>query len=158
MTFSNPVEPRYFNPTRLRMALGLRKLTREEFAQQSAIPDETMRALCLRGEFPEPENELVAQIAQALEFPVKFFYQGNDDNTLDDAHFEKGITFRFGGGAWEIVCDRCDAVVSKGSTEAIAYDRAVGRGLLRGVKMGHDRWDLCARCAGELGKGGCLPL
>lgn len=149
MPFHKPIEPRNFNPTRLRMALGLRGLTRQEFAQQSGIPDERLRPLCLRGEFPEPETAIVEQIARALDFPTRFFYQGNDDNTLDDDPDQKGITFRFSGGPWEIVCDRCDEVVATGSTEEIAYRKAERAGLMRRVRVGYDRWDLCPRCVAE---------
>lgn len=149
----NPIAPRCFNPTRLRMALAIRCLSRQEFAVQFGFPDEFIRPLCLRGEFPEPDNATVEQIAAALRWPPRFFYQGNDDNMLDDALIQLGITFRPVPGQskspWEIVCDRCDEVVAKGSTEEIAYSKAEKAGLLRAIRVGYEKWDLCARCAFE---------
>lgn len=149
MPFHKPIKPCNFNPTRFRMALGLRKLTRQEFAQQSGIHDDKLRPLYVRGEFPEPHDRFVEKIARALNFPPSFFYQGNDDNTLDDALMAQNITFRFSGGPWEIVCDRCDDVVGTGRTEAIAYRKAELAGLVRDVRVGYEQWDLCPRCVAE---------
>jgi transcriptional regulator with XRE-family HTH domain len=149
-----PYLPFHFNPSRLRMAIALRGLSRESLAAVSGIDVDWIRLLTLRGEFPEPRNEVVQKLADATKFPVGFFYNGDDDNTLSDELDPAGISFRApAAGPWEILCDRCDTVVAKGSTEAKAYERAEKAGMLRNVKMSsYEQWDLCPRCATETGK------
>lgn len=73
-----------FNPVRLQTARERRELTKKALAERAGVSQLTLTRL-ENGTTSEPERSTVSSLAQALGFPVEFFYLDDCEQILPEA-------------------------------------------------------------------------
>ncbi len=106
-----------FNPDRLSLARKRRKLTQKELAEKAGLSPVTVSRLM--GSLREPEDDTLWALANALDFPLEFFY----GNSIDEPTKE-GASFR---SLSTITARERDAALSAGALSHLLSDWADSR-------------------------------